>query len=122
MNSNQRSRDFSLASWLVAACLFPALGMAQGPQATHISPWLGETRGVVIDESGQPIEGVLVRVVGNRALETTTDQHGRFHFDKSLNTLRRELEFLCPGYVFYRARVLSYEAVSYTHLTLPTKA
>lgn len=98
--------------WILLALLIPLAGCADdaGPTTvedddtfdgveTHATATTGVIRGVVVDESIQPIVGAMVSLVGSD-LNTTTNENGAFAFN--------ELE---PGSYFVEASRLGFVAM-----------
>ncbi len=107
-------RKTLVASLSVVFSLAAALVLAQSPPPTNLNPWLGGTRGVVVDESGQPVVGALVTWSGAGSgsrdfFQATTDQEGRYRFDGPVLSYFNDLEIACPGYVYYTGMVVSDE-------------
>src|SRR5687768_15702575 len=65
----------------------------------------GEIRGIVEDDKGQPLAGVVVSAVGATALFATTDAHGKFAF-RNLSLGPYLVRAHLQGYVPAKARVI----------------
>lgn len=102
---------FSVLLALVAS-LVPVLVLGQSQPPTHMTPYLNKINGVVVDETGQPIEGALV--TWRDHFQTTTDQQGRFRFDEPVLSFSGELDVAHPGYVFHENVVFSDEEQAIT--------
>lgn len=94
---------------LVAVALVLA-GCADDPRASdgddfddvEVDADTGAIRGVVVDQSIVPIEGVSVALDGDEPKETVTDAQGRFAFSK-----------LDPGFYFLTASKPLYEEITF---------
>ena len=76
-------KDVSIGSF--AMLLFPEIG-ASGIPVTDESTIVQQNRkveGIIVDEAGEPVIGVNVRVKGNSTLGTITDYDGKFSIDVS---------------------------------------
>lgn len=80
-NSSSNLKKMSITLALSSAMLCPATMMAAGNGSTALSPQAvhqnGVVKGTVVDETGQPMIGVTVKVRGSQAA-TITDFDGNF--------------------------------------------
>ena len=94
-------------TFLLAALLcsfFPEIG-ASGIPVTDESTIVQQNRkveGIIVDEAGEPVIGVNVRVKGNSTLGTITDYDGKFSIDVSSKDI---LVFSYIGYKTQEVKV-----------------
>lgn len=69
--------------------ILPAVKGASNSEARRIF-------GIVLDESGRPLPGVTVRMIGERGISTATDENGHFHIE--FNSENDRIIFSYVGY------------------------